>query len=151
MVTEKDFREAAEKLARLREEMQRITIDEESEATAYINMALECKDPEVRWLLYLIAIDSILHRELAWAIIRAAYEAEFLARELASRRSEVPAEKLREKVKKHLSIESLAESSYKDLVEVAIPGTTLRRLIELLASEEEKHRQMVETIVKKLS
>jgi rubrerythrin len=151
MVTEKDFYEAAQKLARLREEIQRIAIDEESEATAYTSMAMECRDPEARWLLFLIAVDSILHRELAWAIARAAYEAEFLAKELASRRSEVPLEKLREEVKKHLSIENLAESSYRDLVEAAIPGTTLQKLVELLASEEEKHRKMVEAIVKKLS
>jgi rubrerythrin len=138
------------KLERLREAIQSAALDEESEATAYSTMALACQDEDLRWKLFIIAMDSILHREIAWAIARASYEAEKLAKELSMRTGEKPLKAIVDELKPHAAIENLAESIYKDLLQYAEPGTTLYRLLQLLAEEEGKHRQLVANILQKV-
>ncbi len=145
------YEEAAKNLAKLREELRSVALDEESEAVAYASLAASCKDPDTRWLLFIVAFDSILHRELAWAMIRAASEAELLARELAGRRGELPLEQIGEELRKHVSIENLAQSNYRDLEKLAMPGTTLQKLLRLLAEEEEKHNNIAKSIIEKIT
>ncbi len=140
------FRDVAERLRRLREEVLRLALDEASEATAYSMLAES--GGEMAWELFIVAADSILHRELAWAIARAAYEIEFLARRLASTAKSLSLDV--ETLRRALNLESLAETSYSDLRELAPPGTTLHRLLELLESEEAKHRRLVENVLRRL-
>jgi rubrerythrin len=140
-----------ENLSEMRRQLEDIALDEMSEAHAYAEMAKLSPDPDTRWTLFLIAADSIVHREIVWSLIRAVNEIQVLARELQAHPG-VPDdyEKLLELVRIHKSIEEFAESSYEGLAPLAEPGTTLRKLLELLASEEEKHRKLVEATVERL-
>ena len=146
-----DLARVAENLRRLREEVLRVALDEAGEATTYAELAAATSDEQARWELLVIAADSILHRELAWAIARAAYEVELLARRLAATRPRPQASVDLERLRRALDLEGLAETSYSDLKELAPPGTTMRRLLELLESEEAKHRRMAEAVLARLS
>ncbi len=96
-------------------------------------------------------MDSIVHREIAWALIRAITEIQTLVREILSytprKEDEV---RLHELVEIHRSIEDLAEASYEDLVTLAESGTTLQRIFQLFVEEERKHSSMAREIAEKL-
>ena len=142
------------KIAEIKRQLEDIALDEMSEAHAYTEMAKMCGDDDTRWSLLLIALDSLVHRELAWALLRALAEAETLVKEVIAHSKAgrpLEREKLLELINIHRSIEELAESSYRGLVELAEPGTTLRKLLELLAEEEVKHERLVDSVVKRLS
>lgn len=148
---EERLQRLVEKLREMKKQLEDIALDEMSEAHAYGEMAKMCGDPDTRWMLFLIAADSIVHREIAWALIRALSEIEVLAKEVIVHRGGSEKEKLAELVKIHRSIEEFAESSYRGLVELAEPGTTLRKLIELLAEEEVKHERLVDAVIRRVS
>ncbi len=140
-----------EALGKIAEEFEIIAIDESSEFLAYKEMASKCGDPEVRWKLIKIAVDSLLHREIAWAVSRAVKIA--LTQVLSTGRQvtqSLPMEELANLVKAHRSIEDLAMASYKDLLKGLEKDTTLYRLIKLLSDEERKHSRMVSEIVRKI-
>ncbi len=147
---EERLRKLIESLSEIGRQLEDVALDEMSEAHAYAELSKQAPDPETRWSLFLIAMDSIVHREIAWALIRAVNEIQVLARELLAHPGGGDVEKLLELVEIHKSIEEFAESSYEGLVQLAEPGTTLRKLLELLATEEEKHRRLVEAAVKRL-
>ncbi|NOZ89083.1 MAG: hypothetical protein GXO15_04075 [Crenarchaeota archaeon] len=149
---EERVRKLLEKIRSIKEQLEDVALDEMSEAHAYMEMAKLCGDDETRWSLFLIALDSLLHREIAWALLRALAEAETLAKEVTvhAKAGGVDREKLAELVKMHRSIEEFAESSYRGLVELAEPGTTLRKLLELLAEEEVKHERLVDAVLQRL-
>lgn len=157
-MSQQDGRGLEEKLERLinnlnemKRQLEDIALDEMSEAHAYAEMAKLSPDPDTRWVLFLIAMDSIVHREIAWGLMRAVNEIQVLARELlAHPQGEASYEKLIELVNIHKSIEEFAESSYEGLVPLAEPGTTLRKLLELLVEEEKKHSRLVESTVERL-
>ncbi len=144
------LRRLVERLDEIKEQLEDVALDEMSEAHAYAEMAKMAGDPDIRWSLFLIAMDSIVHREIAWALMRAVSEIQVLARELMAHPGGADTGKLLELVRIHGSIEEFAESSYEGLAPLAEPGTTLRKLLELLAEEEKKHRRLVETVVKRL-
>jgi len=147
------LRDMIDRLDKIKSQIEDVALDEMSEAYAYAEMAKSCLDkPDIASLLFLIAIDSILHRELAWAVLRAVSEIQVLAKEVIAHMHSpgIDEDKLREMVRIHESIEVFAKSSYQGLVDLAEPGTTLRRLLELLVSEEEKHRGLVKAALAKL-
>ncbi len=148
---EERLKRLIENLSEMKKQLEDIALDEMSEAHAYAEMAKLSPDPDTRWVLFLIAADSIVHREIVWSLVRAVSEIQVLARELlAHPRGEASYEKLIELVNIHKTIEEFAESSYEGLVPLAEPGTTLRKLLELLVSEEEKHNRLVETTIERL-
>ena len=150
---EKRLRRLAENLDTIKEQLEDVALDEMSEAHAYAEMAKECASrPDIAWHLFLIAADSILHRELAWAVLRAVSETQVLAREMLAhaRAGGYVQERLEAMVEAHASIEEFAKSSYQGLAEYAEPGTTLRRLLEMLAQEEEKHKSLVNIVLRKI-
>ncbi len=150
-----DERELEERLKRiaaslrsLRKELEPVLLDEMSEARAYRDMALACRDPETRWKLVVIAMDSILHREIVWSLYRAAISIEMFIKDLQT--SPPPTEDLKtllERVEIHKEIEELAKANYDDLKKFTEPGTTMYKLMELLAKEEEKHYALVKSII----
>ncbi|ABM81408.1 hypothetical protein [Hyperthermus butylicus] len=140
-----------ENLSEVKKTLEAIALDEASEADAYANMAREAANPDLRWKLFIIASDSILHREIAWAIIRAATEIQLLARELAEYQPQETQDRLAERVKAHITIETLAETSYDDLLKLVEPGTTLYRLFKLLKEEEQKHSRLARHLAEKLA
>jgi len=144
------LRRLIERLDEVKRQLEDVALDEMSEAHAYAEMAKMARDPDIRWGLFLIAMDSIVHREIAWALMRAVSETQVLARELLAHPGSADRAKLLELVKIHGSIEEFAESSYEGLAPLAEPGTTLRKLLELLVEEEKKHRRLVEAVVKRL-
>jgi len=138
-------------LEKMKQQLEDIALDEMSEARAYSNMARVCYDESARWNLFLIAMDSIVHQEIAWALIRAINEIQIVAKELLShkpRREDM--DQVINLVEIHRSIEDLAKSSYEGLLHLAEPGTTLRKLLELLVEEEKKHEQLAAATVKRL-
>jgi rubrerythrin len=148
---EERLKKLIENLSEMKRQLEDIALDEMSEAHAYAEMAKLSPDPDTRWVLFLIAADSIVHREIVWSLVRAVNEIQVLARELlAHPQGEASYEKLMELVKIHKSIEEFAESSYAGLVPLAEPGTTLRKLLEMLVAEEEKHHKLVESTVERL-
>ncbi|BES82291.1 hypothetical protein [Pyrodictium abyssi] len=138
-------------LEKIKQQLEDIALDEMSEARAYSNMARVCYEDNARWNLFLIAMDSIVHQEIAWALIRAINEIQVMAKELLShrpRREDMG--QVVDLVEIHKSIEDLAKSSYEGLLHLAEPGTTLRKLLELLVEEEKKHEQLAVATVKRL-
>ena len=130
-------------LERIKKQLEDIALDEMSEARAYSNMARACYEEDARWNLFLIAMDSIVHQEIAWALIRAINEIQVVAKELLSyrpRREDMG--RVVDLVEIHKSIEDLAKSSYEGLLHLAEPGTTLRELLKLLVEEEKKHEKL---------
>ena len=137
-------------LRALRKELEPVLLDEMSEARAYRDMALACKDPETRWKLVVIALDSILHREIVWSLYRATLSMEMFLRDLETAPPVYEdLQSLLERVEIHKEIEELAKANYDDLAKFAEPGTTLHRLLEMLAREEEKHYALVKSILSK--
>lgn len=148
---EEKLRRLIDNLSEMQRQLEDIALDEMSEAHAYAEMAKLSPDPDTRWVLFLIAMDSLVHREIVWGLVRAVSEIQVLARELlAHPQGEASYDKLIELVNIHKSIEEFAESSYEGLVPLAEPGTTLRKLLELLVAEEEKHNRLVESTVERL-
>ena len=99
----------------------------------------------------MIAIDSIVHREIAWALIRAITEIQTLVKEILSYTPKKEDEsRLHELVEIHKSIEDLAEASYEDLATLAEKNTTLQRIFQLFVEEERKHSSMAKEIADKL-
>jgi len=138
-------------LEKIKQQLEDIALDEMSEARAYSSMARACYEDNARWNLFLIAMDSIVHQEIAWALIRAINEIQVVAKELLShrpRREDMG--QVVDLVEIHKSIEDLAKSSYEGLLHLAEPGTTLRKLLELLVEEEKKHEQLAVATVKRL-
>ncbi|MET1101770.1 MAG: hypothetical protein ABWW69_04760 [Pyrodictiaceae archaeon] len=145
-------KEIMDKMEKLRKEVQTILLDEMCEARAYIDMAIACSDPEAKWKLMVIAADSILHRELMWAIFRATISTEMFLQDLLKEKiASTNIEELLEEVKRHRSIEDIAEASYSDILRFAEPGTSLYKLLKMLIEEEAKHKRIVDEIVSKLS
>jgi len=145
------FREFSKRLERLRDYIRSIALDEMSEAKAYRDMALSCRDPEARYRLAMIAFDSMLHREIAWGLLRLVESARMFFNELAlTPRPATPIAEVLRLVEIHRSIEELAQAGYRDLAEMAPKNTGLRKLFEFLASEEEKHFRMVREILEVL-
>jgi len=139
-------------LEQMKKMLESIALDEMCEAKAYRDMAKACTDEHARWELFLIAFDSIVHREIAWALMRAITSAIMFARDmLFYKPSPEESRRVLEMVQTHLSMEKLAQSSYEDLLPLAEPGTTLRKLLELLVEEEKKHARLAETVIKRLS
>jgi hypothetical protein len=153
--TSVSLEERIEKLIAQLEQMKKmlegIALDEMCEAKAYRDMAKACIDEQAKWELFLIAFDSIVHREIAWALMRAVTATIMFARDLLLYKpSSEEAKHVLEMVETHISMEKLAESSYEDLVPLAEPGTTLRKLLELLVEEEKKHARLAESVIKRL-
>ncbi|KSW10704.1 hypothetical protein CF15_07925 [Pyrodictium occultum] len=138
-------------LDRMKKLLEDIALDEMSEARAYGDLARLCHDEDSRWNLLLIAMDSIVHKEIAWALIRAASEIEVTVKEVLSYKPR-PEDmgRLLGLLEAHATIEDLARSNYEGIVPLAEPGTTLRKLAELLTEEEAKHQRLVASALQRL-
>ncbi len=138
-------------LEQMKKMLESIALDEMCEAKAYRDIAKACTDEHARWELFLIAFDSIVHREITWALMRAITSTIMFARDLLFYKpAPEEAQRVLDMVQTHLSMEKLAQSSYEDLVPLAEPGTTLRKLLELLVEEEKKHARLAESVIKRL-
>ncbi len=134
-----------ESLDAVREQLLQVVEDEESKATAYTRLAYQAMGEEERYTLALIAVDTILHREVMWAALRAVEEARQLLRHLLARG---PGSGVGKPVlKAHEALETVTSASYQDLAQLAPEGTSLRRLLELLAEEEKKHEKLVRELL----
>ncbi len=141
---EDKLRSLLDSLDRVWQQVLEVIEDEESKASAYTRLALKAPHGEEKYKLVLVAIDTILHREVMWAVLRALEESKQLIREAIRTKPEALEAGL---VEAHETLEKLAEASYQELASLAPEETTLKRLLEMLASEEKKHDRLVGEIV----
>lgn len=135
-----------EALTRIASELEEITLDESSEVHAYREIYEALEDEGAREKVFTILFDSILHREIAWAVIRALKCVSYLLKKpVPTRRGDV-----RELLEEASSLEDIAAARYQDLADFAPPGTTLSRLLRLLSEEERKHSALALAVSKKL-
>ena len=142
-------------LDEMKKQLEDIALDEMSEAHAYAETSkiVANEDPESAWMLFLVASDSILHREIAWAILRSISEMQVLAKELIihlNTESPLEIKQVFEMVKAHMTIEEFAKSSYQGLIEYAEPDTSLYKMLEMLVEEEEKHKRLASNVIARL-
>lgn len=135
-----------ERLSRIASELEEIALDEASEVHAYREIYEVLEGEEEREKVFTILFDSILHREIAWAIIRALK----CVSHLLSKPAPTKEDNVRELLAEASSLEDIAAARYQDLADLAPPGTTLSRLLRLLAEEERKHSALALSVSKKL-
>ncbi len=152
---EERLRRMISMLDEMKKQLEDVALDEMSEAHAYAETSkiIASEDPESAWMLFLVASDSILHREIAWAILRSISEMQVLAKELImhlSTKSPFELRQVFEMVKAHMTIEEFAKSSYQGLIEYAEPNTSLYKMLEMLVEEEEKHKKLASNVISRL-
>ena len=136
-----------DKLSRIASELEEIALDEASEVHAYREIYEVLEDGEARENIFTILFDSILHREIAWAVIRALKCVTYLLNKPAPSKKD----NVKELLAEASSLEDIASARYQDLADIAPPGTTLSRLLRLLSEEERKHSALALAVLKKLS
>ncbi len=135
-----------ERLSRIASELEEIALDEASEVHAYREIYEVLEDEKAREKIFTILFDSILHREIAWAVIRALKCVSYLlSKPVPTKKDDV-----RELLANASSLEDIAAARYQDLADLAPPGTTLSRLLRLLSEEERKHSALALAVSKKL-
>ncbi len=135
-----------ERLSRIISELEEIALDESSEVHAYREIYEAMVDDEAREKIFTILFDSILHREIAWSVIRALKCVSYLLSKPAPTRGA----NVKELLAEASSLEDIAAARYQDLADIAPPGTTLSRLLRLLSEEERKHAALALAVSKKL-
>lgn len=135
-----------ERLARIASELEEIALDEASEVHAYREIYEVLEDEDSREKIFTILFDSILHREIAWAVIRALK----CVSSLLSKPAPTKKDNVNELLAEASALEEIAAARYQDLADLAPQGTTLSRLLRLLSEEERKHSALARAVSKKL-
>lgn len=135
-----------ERLSRIASELEEIALDEASEVHAYREIYEVMENKEAGERIFTILFDSILHREIAWAVVRALKCVSYLL----SKPTPTKKDNVRELLAEASSLEDIAAARYQDLADLAPPGTTLSRLLRLLSEEERKHSALALAVSKKL-
>ena len=146
-----------EKIEELLKGLEKAYETESLAVEAYMKALRDLKElgalsPKTAELFIEITLDSIIHRNIVAALIKALKEAKDLRKQLSTTTSEEEgepgkeqAEYLRRLLEEHEKIEEGAEQLYKTLAEKA-PTKLIATILRAIAEDEEKHDKYLEKL-----